>query len=63
MGRALLTLAEDRARAQGHARLRLFTNAAMVENQRLYERLGYVETHRAEDRGFARVFYEKALAG
>ena len=63
VGRALLALAEDQSRAQGHARLRLFTNAAMVENQRLYEGLGYVETHRAEDEGLARVFYEKVLTG
>ena len=33
----------------------------MVENQRLYERIGYVETHRAKEHGFARVFYEKVL--
>jgi hypothetical protein len=35
----------------------------MFENQALYERIGYVETHRAEHHGFARVFYEKALTG
>jgi hypothetical protein len=34
----------------------------MVENQALYERIGYVETHRAHEHGFDRVFYEKALA-
>jgi GNAT superfamily N-acetyltransferase len=61
-GRALLTLAEEQARAGGHERLSLYTNAAMVENQALYERIGYVETQRAEAHGFARVFYEKALA-
>jgi hypothetical protein len=33
----------------------------MVENQALYERIGYVETRRADDHGFARVFYQKAL--
>jgi GNAT superfamily N-acetyltransferase len=61
-GRALLTLAEDQARGGGHERLGLYTNAAMVENQALYERIGYVETQRTEAHGFARVFYEKALA-
>jgi ribosomal protein S18 acetylase RimI-like enzyme len=62
-GRHLLELAEARARAAGHDRLRLYTNEAMTENQRLYERVGYVETHRSHEHGFARVFYEKALAG
>ena len=33
----------------------------MVENQRLYERLGYVETHRGGDGGLVRVFYAKSL--
>ncbi len=60
-GRALLMLAEDQARAGGYARITLYTNAAMVENQALYERIGYLETQRAEDHGFARVFYEKTL--
>ena len=54
--------AEQRALAAGHDRISLYTNAAMVENQALYERIGYVETRRADDNGFARVFYEKTLA-
>lgn len=60
-GRALLTLAEERARAAGHHRISLYTHVSMVENQALYERIGYVETHRGDDRGFTRVYYEKAL--
>jgi ribosomal protein S18 acetylase RimI-like enzyme len=61
-GRALLTLAEEQARAQGYRRISLYTNEAMVENQRWYQRIGYVQTHRGDNHGFARVFYEKALA-
>lgn len=61
IGRALLDLAEERAVAGGHARIRLCTHETMVENQRLYERSGYVETHRATKRGRTRVFYEKPL--
>ena len=61
VGRALLELAEERARAAGHTRIRLYTHVTMVENQRLYERIGYVETQRTTERGFTRVFYEKAL--
>jgi ribosomal protein S18 acetylase RimI-like enzyme len=61
VGRALLELAENRARAGDHVLIRLYTHRTMVENQRLYERLGYVETGRADEEGFARVFYEKHL--
>ncbi len=61
VGRALLSHAEDRAHALDLPRLRLYTHVSMVENQRLYERIGYVETHRATDHGLTRVFYEKRL--
>ncbi|MBD3925310.1 GNAT family N-acetyltransferase [Nocardioides cavernae] len=61
VGRALLELAESRAVESGHSRIRLFTHVTMVENQALYERIGYVETHRGGDEGFVRVFYEKVL--
>jgi RimJ/RimL family protein N-acetyltransferase len=61
VGRALLGLAEDRARAAGRTRIRLFTHVTMVENQRLYERIGYVETHRTTEHGFTRLFYAKTL--
>lgn len=61
IGRALLTLVEERALAHGCGRVRLYTHVSMVENQRLYERTGYVETHHADDGGLARVFYAKDL--
>ena len=61
IGRALLALAEELSVAAGCTRIRLYTHETMVENQRLYERLGYVETHRASEHGFTRVFYEKRL--
>jgi ribosomal protein S18 acetylase RimI-like enzyme len=62
VGRALLVLAEERAAAAGHVCLRLYTHETMVENQRLYERIGYVETHRGGGHGLVRVFYEKRLS-
>jgi ribosomal protein S18 acetylase RimI-like enzyme len=62
VGRALLVLAEERAADAGHDRIRLYTHESMVENQQLYERNGYVETHRATEHGLTRVFYEKRLA-
>ena len=61
IGRALLELAEARATARGCTRIRLFTHVTMVENQALYERIGYVRTHDATDDGVTRVFYEKVL--
>ena len=61
VGRALLELAEDRATARGCSRIRLFTHVTMVENQELYERIGYTETHCSTDDGVTRVFYEKML--
>ena len=61
LGRALLELAESLARHAGFSRIRLYTHETMVENQRLYERIGYVETHRGGEDGLRRVFYEKPL--
>ncbi len=61
LGRRLLEHAEQRAVALGLRELRLYTNEAMVENQRLYVRIGYEETHRAGDGGLRRVFYRKRL--
>jgi ribosomal protein S18 acetylase RimI-like enzyme len=62
LGRRLLAFAEQRAAAHGQDEVRLYTNAAMTENQRLYVRLGYEETHRAGDGGFRRVFYRKRVS-
>ena len=62
LGRELMAYAEGRAQELGLPRIRLHTHATMVENQRLYERLGYVETHRAQDGPWSRVFYEKDLS-
>ena len=61
IGGDLLTLAEGRATALGLDRIRLYTHVTMVENHRLYERLGYTETHRAGEHGLVRVFYVKRL--
>jgi ribosomal protein S18 acetylase RimI-like enzyme len=61
IGRALLERAEDRALARGRRRIRLFTHVTMVENQALYERIGYVESHRGGEDGSTLVFYEKVL--
>lgn len=61
-GRQLIDFAEARTRALGLPLIRLYTNAAMLANVALYQRLGYRETHRATEHGFNRVFMHKALA-
>jgi len=61
LGRILLDLAERRAGEQGFDTIRLYTHHLMVENQRIYERDGYVETHRETEHGLGRVFYAKHL--
>jgi ribosomal protein S18 acetylase RimI-like enzyme len=47
-GRRLLEFAEARSRELKRPEIRLFTNAKMVRNIALYQRLGYVETRREE---------------
>lgn len=61
-GRALIAFAERIARERGFKAIRLYTNEAMTENIGLYERLGFVETHRGEEKGFRRVYMTKVLA-
>lgn len=61
IGRALLELAEQRAAAHELGAVRLYTHAVMTENQRLYERSGYVRVAPPRDDEFDRVFYIKHL--
>jgi GNAT superfamily N-acetyltransferase len=61
IGRALLSLAEDYAAELGLGRLRLYTNVVMVENIRLYTRLGYEEDGRHISNSFERVYMSKRL--
>jgi N-acetylglutamate synthase-like GNAT family acetyltransferase len=61
IGRRLMAHAEDEARALGLSELRLYTNEHMVENMAWYPRLGYRETERRSESGFARVFFAKRL--
>lgn len=62
VGRLLMELADREARRQGYAEVRLYTNEAMTENLAYYPRLGYVETHRAVDGGFRRVYFRKDVS-
>jgi ribosomal protein S18 acetylase RimI-like enzyme len=56
LGRALIAHAAATARRLGLPAVRLYTNVAMTENLALYARLGFVETHRASEDGFERVY-------
>jgi hypothetical protein len=40
----------------------LYTNVKMVRNMRWYERLGFIETRRGVEKGFARVYCRKTLS-
>jgi ribosomal protein S18 acetylase RimI-like enzyme len=62
VGKKLITCCEDKARAKGLAKVKLCTNAQMIENQAIYPHLGYVETGRGVEDGFERVFFEKLLS-
>lgn len=61
VGRALIAFAEATARARSHREVRLYTQEKMTANIALYARLGFVETHRAVQDGFPRVFMTKRL--
>ena len=61
LGKRLLAFTEAEARRRGYDAVELYTNEIMVENIALYQRLGYVETGRKQDRGYDRVFFRKRL--
>jgi len=61
VGGALLRHAEEIARRARVPEVRLYTNAAMVENLAMYPRLGYREVARRRSAGFDRVFFSKRL--
>ena len=60
-GRELMQWAEIQARQAGYRQIRLYTQESMTENIGIYQRYGYVETHRAEEIGLKRVFMAKSL--
>jgi ribosomal protein S18 acetylase RimI-like enzyme len=60
-GRALISFAEQQARELELPGVTLYTNEFMVENLRLYPRLGFVETGRRVEDGYRRVFFRKTL--
>ena len=62
LGSRLMAHAEEIARALGHVHIRLYTNKRMVENVKLYLRLGYgVDGEEDLGPGMLRVHMSKAL--
>ncbi len=60
-GKMLMTFCENYALRTGCDAIRLYTHELMSENIEIYKKLGYQETHRAAENGFARVFMRKVL--
>ncbi|MET9085364.1 GNAT family N-acetyltransferase [Streptomyces sp. NPDC004237] len=61
VGRRLLEFVEARARALGLPEVRLYTNALMWENQKIYPKYGYQVVARRVDGPYDRVHYRKRL--
>ncbi|MCZ0989978.1 GNAT family N-acetyltransferase [Streptomyces diastatochromogenes] len=60
-GRRLLEFVDARARALGLPEVRLYTNALMWENQKIYPRFGYEVVERRVDGPYDRIHYRKRL--
>jgi ribosomal protein S18 acetylase RimI-like enzyme len=62
LGRQLIAHAVREAKRHHLSAIRLYTNAAMTENLSMYARMGLVETHRALEKGFDRVYMRLDLS-
>ncbi len=60
-GRLLMAYAEQEAKKKGLAEIRLYTHAKMTENIAIYAGMGFVETGRAQEEGYDRVFMAKRV--
>jgi len=61
LGGRLARFAENEARRAGLTKLRLYTNARMIENRDFYLGLGYRVIGRIREAGFDRIYFEKDL--
>lgn len=61
VGRRLLRFVDARARELGLGEIRLYTNALMWENQKIYPRYGYEVVERRIDGPYDRIHYRKRL--
>ena len=62
LGRRLIEHAVAEATHLHLPALRLYTNVMMTENLSMYARMGFVETHRAIEDGYHRVYMRRSLA-
>ncbi|WP_166220575.1 GNAT family N-acetyltransferase [Pseudomonas atagonensis] len=62
LGKRLMAYCEEHAQSKACTAVRLYTHERMTENIEIYKKLGYQETHRATENGFARVFMRKVLS-
>ncbi|MGW0535421.1 GNAT family N-acetyltransferase [Streptomyces sp. NPDC003032] len=62
LGRDLLTYVDAHARALGLTEVRLYTNALMWENQKIYPRYGYELVERRIEGPYDRLHYRKRLS-
>jgi ribosomal protein S18 acetylase RimI-like enzyme len=62
LGRQLIDQAVEEGKRLRLPALRLYTNVVMTENLLMYAHLGFVETHRAIEQGFDRVYLRLTLA-
>jgi ribosomal protein S18 acetylase RimI-like enzyme len=63
LGRQLMDHAVDEAERHHLSAIRLYTNEAMTENLSMYAHMGFVETHRAMEEGFDRVYMRWNFSG
>jgi ribosomal protein S18 acetylase RimI-like enzyme len=63
VGKALLQFAEAEAARRGYRSIYLATHELMVENRRLYEKIGYRQYDYRIINGYPRVFLRKAIDG
>lgn len=61
VGRRLLRFVDARARELGLDEIRLYTNAMMWENQKIYPKYGYEVVERRVDGPYDRIHYRKRL--
>lgn len=61
LGRILIAFAEGEALRRSYSDIRLYTHETMTENIAMYPRLGYEESHRVTEKGYARVYMRKQI--
>ncbi len=61
LGKRLMYKAEQEAQRLNYRSITLYTHECMTENQAIYQKRGYVETHRITEKGFKRIYMQKTV--